>query len=153
MGELVPVCQYIAPMGEEAISKVRLLESRILELPQVIIDTDHLIHGGIYSRTVFIPKGVVITGVLVKIATQVIVSGDVMVYVDGEPLHLVGYRVVPASAGRKQAFLANEDSWLTMIFPSEERLVAKIEEQFTEEEGMLASRRDVENNRIMVTGE
>jgi hypothetical protein len=99
-----------------------------------------------------VPAGVVITGALIKVATLLVAHGAAIVYVGDEPLHLSGHTVLPASAGRKQAFVALSDVHLTMIFPTNARTVAEAEAQFTDEPELLASRRD-DRNRIVVTGE
>ena len=41
----------------------------MLECPQVAIQTTHHFHAGLYSRTIRIPAGVMITGALIKIPT------------------------------------------------------------------------------------
>ena len=143
----------IPAMSPEAIDKVRRLEAVVLVMPQTSIVTDHVIHGGMYSRTVMIPAGTVITGALIKIPTLLIVQGDATVYIGDEPMVLSGYNVVPAAAGRKQAFVAHTDTWLTMIFPSDAKDVGLAEEQFTDENYLLASHRDTEINNITITGE
>ncbi|WP_334157911.1 hypothetical protein [Oryzomicrobium sp.] len=141
----------IPAMSTQAIERVRALESAVRELPQAEIATGHVIHGGLYARTIRIPAGVVLTGVLIKIPTVVIVNGDVLVATEGEPMHLVGYHVLPASAGRKQAFIANADTDLTMIFPSRAEDVATAEGEFTDEADQLFSHHG--ENTITITGE
>jgi hypothetical protein len=153
MSEIVTARRHIAAMGDAAIENVRRLESLASELPQVAIATDHVIHAGMYARTVMVPAGVMITGVLIKIATLLIVHGDAVVYVDGGPMRLRGYNVLPASAGRKQAFVAQTDTHLTMIFASDAKTAAEAERQFTDEIDRLSSRQDTESNRIIITGE
>ena len=153
MPDLTLARPHIAPMGEAAIDNVRRLESLAREMPQVAIATDHVIHAGMYARTVLVPAGVMITGVLIKIATLLIVHGDAVVYVDGGAVQLRGYNVLPASAGRKQAFVAQTDTHLTMIFPSDAKNVEQAERQFTDEVERLSSRLDAESNRIILTGE
>lgn len=133
---------HIAPMSAAAIDKVRRLESLAAALPQVAIETDHVLHAGLYARTVFVPKGVMITGALIRIATLLIVSGEATVYVDGGALALRGYMVLPAGAGRKQAFVAHTDTHLTMIFPTDATTVERAEREFTDEPDLLLSRRD-----------
>ena len=95
-----------------------------------------------------------ITGVLIKIATLLVIDGDVLVHVgDDAPLRLQGHHVLPAAAGRKQAFLALADTHITMIFASGAASVAEAEAEFTDEVDNLVSRRDVGSNRIIITGE
>lgn len=140
-------------MSQEDVLKVRKLESIILDMPQETLATHHIFHGGMYARTIMIPAGVILTGALIKLATMVIISGDVTVYVGDKASELSGYNVLPASAGRKQVFLAKSDTWVTMIFPSDAATVADAEAQFTDETDMLASNREVCKNSITITGE
>jgi len=142
MADLTIARPVIPVMSEEAIGKVRQLESIATTLPQVPIRTDHVLHAGIYARTVMVPAGVMITGVLIKVATLLIVQGDALVYAGGEPIRLSGYNVVPATAARKQAFIAQSDVYLTMIFPTDARDVDEAERQFTDEIELLASRKE-----------
>lgn len=130
----------IAPMSEAAIDKVRRLEAVARKMPQVAIRTAHFLHAGLYARTVFVPAGVMITGVLVKIDTLLIAQGDAVVYVDGGPMQLRGYNVVPAAAGRKQAFIAQTDLHLTMTFATDAATVEEAEAEFTDEVDLLQSR-------------
>jgi hypothetical protein len=132
----------IAAMSGESIDQVRRLESALLSGPLVEIPTSHALHAGMYARTVHIPAGVVLTGALIKLATVLIVSGDVSVFIGGETLRLSGYHVIPASAGRKQAFIAHADTHLTMLFPSQATTVEQAESEFTDESDLLLSRQD-----------
>ena len=142
MLDLVPR-PAISAMSPRAIDNVRRLEEMALTCPQVLIETDHTFHAGMYARTIIIPAGVVLTGALIKIATLLIVSGDALVYVeDGPPLELRGYNVLPAAAGRKQAFVAQTDVSLTMIFPTQAKTVEEAEEEFTDEADRLFSRKE-----------
>lgn len=144
----------IPAMSIGGIDRVRLLESECAALPQVPIRTEHLLHGGMYARTVHVPAGVLITGTLIKVPTILIVEGDVLIYVGRDaPLHSTEYRVFAASAGRKQAFVAQTDMRLTMVFPTQAKTVEEAEQEFTDEADLLASRRDIDHNSITVTGE
>lgn len=139
-------------MSRVAIGKVRAFEDASLErLPQIEIATEHVIHGGMYARTIMIPKGTILTGALIKLATLLIVSGDADVYIGGEAIELRGYSVLPASAGRKQLFVTGTDTHLTMIFPTTAKTVAEAERQFTDEYEKLFSA--MAPNRTTITGE
>lgn len=151
MSELALSTNRLPAMVPDAIAKVRELEAAVLELPQVRIATSHVIHGGMYSRTICVPAGCVLTGALIKIATLLIVCGTATVFIGDQALVLEGYNVVPASAGRKQAFLAHSDTYLTMLFPSDAQTIEAAEAQFTDEAALLFSR--VGENVITVTGE
>ena len=153
MLDIVSTENFIAPMSEAAIGKVRALETRAAQLPQEPIETAHLFHAGLYARSIVIPAGVMITGTLIKIPTILIISGDVVMYVDGQARELHGYNVFAASAQRKQAFVALSDAAMTMLFPTEAKTVAAAEDEFTGEADLLLSRRDPGSNTVTVTGE
>lgn len=142
----------IAPMTPEAIDKVRQLEARTAELEQVEIPTDHVLHGGMYARTIKIPAGVLLTGALIKRATTLVISGNVTVFIGAGTIEIAGYQVLPASAGRKQAFLAHADTFVTMLFPSEAASIEAAENEFTDEADRLLSRRQACES-ITITGE
>jgi hypothetical protein len=139
-------------MSTAAVNKVRVLENLSLTCEQTPIPTQHLIHAGVYARTITIPKGVLLTGALVKRATVLIFNGDATVATGAdEPVRLTGHCVIPASAHRKQAFLAHEDTHLTMLFPTSAREIASAEAEFTDEADMLMSRTGW--NEVVITEE
>ena len=142
----------IAAMTPEAIDKVRQLEARTAELEQVEIPTDHVLHGGMYARTIKIPAGVLLTGAHIKRSTMLVISGHVTVFVGDGSIEITGYQVLPASAGRKQAFLAHTDTFVTMLFPSEAATVEAAENEFTDEADRLLSRRQACES-ITITGD
>lgn len=153
MNELALRALSLPPMNEADIGRIRALQAIEAHQPQVALDTDHVLHAGLYSRTIRLPDGVMLTGALIKIATLVIVDGDVIVWMGENSARLCGHNVLPASAGRKQAFYALTESFLTMIFPTSARSVEEAERQFTDEAAMLASRRAETPNTIVITGE
>ncbi len=127
----------ILPNNTKAVQAVRNFEQWALTQPQIELNTEHSFWAGCYARTIMIPQGVCITGVQIKIDTLLIVSGDVMV---GES-RLTGYHVLEGNAGRKNAFLALEDTWLTMVFASDAKNVEHAENEFTDEAHILGSRK------------
>ena len=123
----------IRPTTALSLVRVQEFERQNLEREQVPITTHHLIHAGMYARSITIPAGVALTGALIKIATILVVSGDVTVATGEDSVRLVGTHVIPASAHRKQAFLAHEDTHLTMLFPTKARDTGSAEREFTDE--------------------
>lgn len=150
-GALSTLYSGIPTMAMKDIQRVREFEAVLLENPQTEMVTHHVIHAGMYSRTVRIPAGVVITGAEIKLATLLIVSGHVLVTVGDKTRELVGYHVLPAGAGRKQAFYAKADTDLTMIFATSANTVEEAERQFTDEADRLLSRQW--ENVVVITGE
>lgn len=153
MSDIVIAKHNLPAMSNAAIEKVRRLEKTLLNLQPVDIETIHTLHGGLYSRTIRIPAGVVLTGVLIKIPTTLIVSGKVTVFIGEQAIELAGYNVLSANAGRKQAFTAHSDTYLTMIFPSKAETIEQAENEFTDEVDALGSRRNTSRNVITITGE
>mgnify|MGYP003629137637 CR=1 FL=1 len=153
MTDLAVATTRIAAMSEEGIDQVRQLEAAMLESAQPDIMTKHVIHGGVYCRTMNMPAGCLVTGSLIKIATTLIISGHVTVYVGGETVDFIGYNVTPAGAGRKIAVLVRIESDLTMLFPTSAKSVEEAEAEFTDEVDLLGSRRVADNNSIIITGE
>lgn len=134
-----------------AMERVRALEAQVQALPQVQIPTDHVIHAGLYARTIRIPVDVILTGAEISCATLLIVSGHVAVTVGDDTQELIGYHVLPAEAGRKQAFLALADTDLTMLFATDARDIATAEGQFTTEPERLMSRAPDAINIVTIT--
>lgn len=153
MNNLPVSANYIPAMSDIAIDKVRKFEELSLTTPQINIDTSHVLHGGMYARTIVIPAGVIITGALIKIATILIVNGEVTAYIGDRTIDLQGYNILPAGANRKQAFFARTDTSLTMIFPTKATTVKEAESEFTDEFDRLISNNKVSYNNIIITGE
>jgi hypothetical protein len=141
----------IGAMSPAGIGRIAALERELLTFPQVALETEHILHAGMYSRTILIPAGVVITGAIIKVATLLVLDGHASVTVDGDVLNLHGRHVIPASAMRKQAILAHRDTHLTMIFPTQATTVAEAEAEFTDEAERLMSRHGRETT--IITGE
>jgi len=138
-------------MSDNAIAKVRELEQRVLGGTQLEIETWHVLHAGMYARTIRIPADSVLTGALIKRATLLIFNGHASVYLGADTVELRGHHVIPASAGRKQAFIAHADTDLTMLFPTTATTVEEAEAEFTDEAERLLSRHGV--NHVTITGE
>lgn len=153
MNDLATLARRIPTMTPEAINKVRDLESVMLTLPQAEIATDHVLHGGMYARTIRIPAGVAITGAFIRVPTLLVVNGNVTVFTGGEPVTLVGNHVLAASAHRRQAFQAHKDTALTMVFATQAKTVEEAEDEFTNEAHLLMSRHPGAANSITITGE
>lgn len=152
MSQLVtrPILPAMTPTALDVVRRAEKFSKSCTQLP---LSTHHVIHGGMYSRTINIPKNSFITGALIKRATLLIVNGDCSVFTGGDqPLCLKGYNVLPASAGRKQAFFAHKDTVITMLFPTQSKTVAEAEEEFTDETDLLVSRMS-NSDIILITGE
>ena len=144
---------YIPAMTTECIDVVRQMEVLSLKEPQANVLTQHIIHAGVYTRTLVVPAGVMITGVLIKIPTTLILCGDVVVYTGSDRKRLQGYNTFAASANRKLGFVACDTTYITMSFATTAQTVDAAEKQFTDEYALLVSHLDSNTNEIIITGE
>lgn len=89
------------------------------------------------------PEGAVVTSVLIKIPTTLIVVGDfsVMRVEEGKTLwdRYSGTQVFAADAGRRMVYTCHTDVIMTMAFPSKARTVSEAEAEFTDEIHLLQS--------------
>lgn len=153
MNGIATIGAKVPAMTQQAVENVRAMQSSLAHLPQVSITTGHVLHGGVYARTVTLHPGVLIIGVLVKVPTTLIINGDVSVYLGDETVRLSGYHVIPASAHRKQAFYAHTETTLTMILPTDAETIEAAEDAFTDEGATLVSRHPDAINETIITGE
>jgi hypothetical protein len=137
----------------DVIEKIKSLEARVRPHEHTLqVQMEHVLHAGMYSRTCRLAAGMLITSVLIKIPTMLVVNGRCCVFAGDKWYSLEGYQVMPASAGRKQVYVTIGPTEITMIFPSNAKTVEEAEAQFTDEmDQLLTSRRDG-NDLITVTG-
>lgn len=140
MLSLAKTAAMIPRSSERGVGAIRELEAVNLRHPQLPAVTYHLIHAGMYARTLTLPAGSVLTGALIKRATILIFNGDATIATGEGSERLSGFHVIAASAHRKQAFLAHGETTLTMIFPSSARDIEAAEAAFTDEADRLFSR-------------
>lgn len=109
------------------------LEKELLKLPQISDEEYQLkesYSGGIYCRQFTIPKGALVTGRIYKRDhIEIMISGNVLIVsADGPKKHYIGYNVIEAKSGKRQAGLAVEDTiWMTVYkvpesIPADKRL-------------------------------
>lgn len=152
MSELVHVGNVLPATSPDTLKKLAAVEDLLLANTQLAIRTEHILHGGMYARSIVLEPEQVITGALIRIPTILVVNGHCSMLVDDGWHMMNGYHVLPASAGRKQAFVAWSRTSLTMLFPTDARTVEEAEAQFTDEADRLLSRQSSEDT-IIITGE
>lgn len=149
---LAPIIPSLQPTPPEVLEKLGLVQERLLKEPQVPIRTEHVIHGGMYARTITMPPGTRLIGALIKVPTIVITVGSAKVFVGDGWANVDGYQVLPARAGRKQVFVSRGPFIITMLFPTKAKTVEEAEAEFTDECELLMSRHS-DNEFITITGE
>ena len=141
-GVMVPAAFSGMPSPE----RVRELEDELLQMPQVMLPTEMIAHGRMAARTIFIPAGTTLTGVLVNHDNICIVSGDITVTTDEGPKRLTGFHVIPAGSGFKRAGIAHEDTWWTCLWHTDLTDPIEIENDMSDEADRLQTRLTLENH-------
>ena len=135
------------------LAALNLVHERTLAFPQAEILTEHLIHGGLYARTIRLVPGTIMNGSLVRRATTLIVHGDCFMLAGDEVVELSGYNVFPGCAGRKQTFLTRGPVEMTMIYATSARTVIEAEDEVFAEADQLISRKAGDQDQITITGQ
>jgi len=152
MNQLCETTNRFPQQTPAGLALVRRVEHALLEQDQASMETFHVLHSGVYSRTICLTAGAIMTGALIKIPTTLVISGNASVLVgDCEEIKISGYHVIAAPAGRKQAFIAHTDTWITMTFCTKAKTIEEVETEFTDEADLLLSRYNV--NHITITGD
>lgn len=143
MTSIVRAEAQLPPVAPEANAQLDALVKAFETLSPVDLRTEHHIHAGVYSRTLYMPAGTAIVGLTIEIPTQLIVCGHVR-FSDGAHVEEIrGYHVFDGAAGRRGAFYALKDSALTMLFATEAKTVAEAENEFTNEPERLLTRKEI----------
>lgn len=150
--ELQSRAAILPPSSPEMVAKIQDVQSKLLAAEQIDLVTEHILHAGMYARTIRLQPGVILSGALLKIPTMLIVNGFAEVLVGDEWGVINGYGVICGSAGRKQVFITRSQVEMTMIFPTQAKTVEEAEEQFTDEAPLLMSRRST-TDIVVITGE
>jgi len=154
MSNVVPIHTKLAPSSVHSINKVNELASAIQsELAPYEFVTEHMLHGGMYTRTLRLPPRIVGAAVLVKPPTVLITVGTLEVWSNDQVIRVTGYNVIPGSAGRKIAFVTHSEVAMSMVFPCQALTVEQAQREFTDEHALLAPLSLPDRHLILITGE
>jgi hypothetical protein len=153
MSSLAIPTNVLLPPSFEMVSKLDQTDAIIRECPQVEVITEHVIHGGMYARTIRRAPGIVAVGSLILKSTLLIISGDcTLIQGDGDARRFTGYNVFAGLAGRKSCSMTHGPVEMTMIFATQAETVEEAEEQLFGEVDRLMSRQDGSKDLITITG-
>lgn len=130
-------------MGEIGLSMneaVKEFDAIAQKLPQVIVELQHQLSGGMYARTGVIKAGCYLIGAQHKTDHINIMHGDITVTTDDGVKRLTGYHVLPTKAGNNRAGVAHADTIWTTICRTDETELTKIEDDLVVESDRLQSR-------------
>jgi hypothetical protein len=137
----------------DIIEKIKAIEAKIRPHEHTLqVQTEHILHAGMYSRTIRVDAMMAFTSVLIKIPTMLVVNGKCCIFAGDKWHTLEGYNVIPASAGRKQIYVTLAPTEITMLFPTTARTVEEAETQFTDEGDGLFTRRQDGSDLVTITG-
>jgi len=139
--------------SQETLDKIQVVHEALLQIADVDIATEHLLHAGMYARTIRLEAGVVMVGALIKRDTILIIDGRTSLLAGDNRVDLEGYNVLPGCAGRKQLFVTLGPVVMTMLFPTEAQTVEEAENEVFAEANLLMSRRDSSGDTTTITGE
>ncbi len=151
MTESLAICNTLPATNGEFLETICAVEHKVREMEQISVQTEHVLHAGMYARTVRLDANVLIVGVLIKRPTMLVVEGHAQVFAGDKWYAIDGYNVIAASAGRKQMYVTTEPTSITMLFPTKATTVEQAEAEFTDETDNLISRKSA--NDLIVIGE
>lgn len=137
---LATVGSTVPAATPESLEIANRVEAKMRSMPQIELKTEHILHAGMYARTVRLEARVAIVSVLIKVPTVLTVNGKCRVFAGDLWRNFDGYQVMPASAGRKMIYITFEPTEITMVFPSRAKTIEEAEREFTDEGNMLLSR-------------
>ena len=98
-------------------TKIESLESEMLKLPQVSLETNHYFCDGMYAREIHIPPGVTLTGkVHLAENMNILAKGELSVMTEDGIKRLIAPAVVCSQPGIKRVGYAHTDAtWITLL--------------------------------------
>ena len=98
---------------------------------QIDLQTEHFFSPGIYTRILYIPKGVILTGKIHKEPIlNIMVKGEISVLLGAEVKRIIAPFICVSPAGSKKIGFAHEDTIWIGCHGTEETDLTKLEERF-----------------------
>ena len=113
---------------------------------QIDPPTEQFIYGGIYTRTIFIPKGCAVLGALIKIPTTCVLHGDVLLSNGIDVVRSTGFACYKGIPHRRCFAYALEDTYFTTHNPTKATTIEEAEKEFTDEWYLLTTYKKRHNN-------
>lgn len=108
--------------------EISALHERMAAVEQVEIRHEETLAYGLYTRTIFIPKGVLLMGKIhKKPCVNIVLSGDISIATETGEIRAQGGYMVTSPAGMQKVGLAHEDTVFVNVFRTNETDITKIE--------------------------
>lgn len=129
----------------DMLTKILRLEREMRGMPQAEFKTHHHFSNGVYTRTIEIPKGSLLTGKMhATDHLNIISKGDISVLTENGVERIKAPAIVPARARMKRVGYAHEDTVWTTIHGTHETDLARLEaELIIPEAAICAARTEV----------
>ncbi len=121
------------PVTAESVEFARRVQAMIEKVPQVDIRMDAMLHDGIYTRTAFIPAGVVLVGALLKVPTTLTVVGKCKLTSADGVINVDGFGQFAAPPGRKTVFRTATDTVTVMAYRTNAKTCEEARREVTDE--------------------
>lgn len=144
--------KVLQPATKEALEWLDEVSREIIKYEQCPVHTRHLIHGGMYARTIVLEPDTKMVGSIIARPTILIVHGRSSVLSGDSRIELEGYSVLAGSPGRKQFFWTHSRVDMTMLVATSAKTVEDAENEVFGEADLLISRRHGSESCI-ITGE
>ena len=109
------------------------LQSEMVKMPQVELQTEHFFSPGMYCRRVFRPAGTLIVGKIHKKDHFFLCAkGEIIAWTENGMKRLQAGDIVESEPGTKRVTLATQDSIGVTIHKTDETDLDKIEEELVE---------------------
>lgn len=118
------------------------LKNQLLALPdgdKAEFDVQHMLIGGVYTRSLYIPKGKILVGKIhLKECINIVSKGDISVLTENGAGRFKAGDIAVSNPGIQKLGYAHEDTIFVNVFRTDETDIAKIEAEIaTEDESML----------------
>lgn len=143
----------LVPPSPAMLARQDQIHKCTLEFPQAEITTEHLLHGGMYARTIRLEPETIMNGSLIRHATILVIHGSCAVVAGDQVIELTGYNVIPGCAGRKQSFFTRGQVEMTMFYATPIQTVTEAEDEIFVEADELMSRKDGSRDTVTITGQ
>lgn len=120
-------CNFAAAAISAApsIGEIQRLESAMLDMPQIEIETEHHFTPGMYARQILIKAGTTLVGKQHKTEHLNVCCGDITVWTEGGMRRLTGFHTISSKPGVKRVGYAHADTvWITFHATNETNLDA-----------------------------
>jgi hypothetical protein len=149
----LPNAPALTPASPSTLDQLARIHTLLDACPQTPLATEHLLHGGMYARTIRRDTDSVTIGSLINKATILIVNGPCSLLIGDRRVDLSGYNILAGLPGRKSFSWTHGPVEMTMIFATSARTVEEAENEIFAEVDQLVSRRDNSRDQVTITGE